>query len=115
MTFSFLPRYRLSSYFSLNGQYSMVHAAADAYTLVAPVAGDTTIRITPVAPYGNASATAQQLGFGFSYSTVVGPDRGPGRLPFEISYSHLETIAASGGPVEKTFRDQIQLRIFILH
>jgi hypothetical protein len=115
MTFSFLPRYRLSGYFSINGQYSLVHSAADAYTLVAPVAGDTTIRITPVAPFGNASATAQQVGIGFSYSTVVGPDRGPGRLPFEISYSHLETIAASGGPVEKTFRDQIQLRIFILH
>jgi hypothetical protein len=33
-------------------------------------------------------------------------------LPFEASFSHLETISASGGPVAKTFRDQIELRVY---
>jgi hypothetical protein len=115
MTLAFVPRYRLSGYFSINGQYSLVRSGADTYTLAAAAASDTITRLAPVAPYGAASGMAQQLGFGFSYSTVVGPDRGPGRLPFEVSFSHLETIAGSGGPIVKTFRDQLQLRIFILH
>lgn len=114
MTLALIPRIRLAGYFSVNGQYSIVYSAADKYALSAGVTGDTVTRAAPVAPYGVASATAQQVGFGFSYSTVMGPDRAPGRLPFEVSFSHLETIAGSGGPVAKTFRDQIELRVFFV-
>jgi hypothetical protein len=65
----------------------------------------------PVNP-GLPSTTAQQVGFGFTYSTILGRDRGPGRMPFEATFSHLETIAASGGPTPKTSRDQIELRVY---
>jgi hypothetical protein len=58
------------------------------------------------------ATTTQQLGFGVSYSTLVGNDRGPGRIPFEASFRHVETISASGGPAYKVFIDQLQLRVF---
>jgi hypothetical protein len=54
------------------------------------------------------------VGIGFSYASVVSSDRGPGRIPFEVAFSHLETLSGSGGPVAKTFRDQIELRVYVL-
>jgi hypothetical protein len=101
---------RIAGYFALTGQYSIVRTGADQYTL----ADSASSGATSLTGLGASAATAQQIGFGLTYSTVVGRDRGPGRLPFEASFSHLETIAASGGPVAKTFRDQIELRVFFV-
>jgi hypothetical protein len=107
---SIVPRMRIAGYFALTGQYSIVRTGADQYTL-ADSASSSGASLTSV---GASAATAQQIGFGITYSTIVGRDRGPGRLPFEASFSHLETIAASGGPVAKTFRDQVELRVFFI-
>ena len=105
-----IPRIRLAGYFALTGEYSMVRTEADKYTLLlAP--SDTTV--PPTAPFGIAAATAQQIGFGFSYSTIVGPNRFPGAIPFEVSFTHLETLAGSGGPVNKTSRDRIELKVYL--
>lgn len=109
-----IPRWRIAGYFGLNGFYSMMRTGADQYTLTSFTQADPSVgaAMPPLAPYGAAAATAQQAGVGFSYSTVVSPDRNPGRIPFELSFSHLETIAGSGGPLAKTFRDQIELRVY---
>jgi hypothetical protein len=121
LAIAIIPRYRLAGNFNINAQYTLLYTAADQYTLGSAVASassdtvDITAPVQPTAPFGLASSTAHQLGLGFSYSTVAGPDRGPGRIPFEVSFNHLETIAASGGPVAKSFRDQIELRVYILH
>jgi predicted secreted protein len=108
MSLTVLPRYRIGGYLSVNGQYTLLHTAADKYTVLA--AHDET---APTAPYGADAATAHQVGLGVAYSTVVGTDRGPGRIPFEVSFNHVETIAASGGPVAKTFRDQVEFRVYL--
>jgi hypothetical protein len=114
-----IPRWRLAGYFGVNGLYSIVRTEADKYTLVAAPTGVTQLPdaipdVPPAAPFGLGSATAQQVGVGFSYSTVVGPDRNSGRIPFEVSFSHLETLMGTGGPVAKTFRDQLELRVYIV-
>jgi hypothetical protein len=92
----------------LTGQYSLIHTGADDYTMAAAPPGV----ITPTAPFGVASWTAQQVGVGFSYAAIVGPSRHPGGIPFETTFSHIETITGSGGPLNKTFRDQVELRIY---
>jgi hypothetical protein len=95
-----------------------VRTTGDQYTLgsAAPLdaTSDALAAVAPTSPYGTAAATAQQIGIGFSYSTVLGPDAKPGRIPFEVSFDHLETIAANGGPIAKSFRDQLELRVYIL-
>lgn len=111
-TFTVVPRFRLGGLFSIDGAYTFTHAAADVYSGLAAV--DLTalsLAGAPVPPFGLASATSHQVGFGFTYSTIFN-DRGPGRIPVETSFRHTELIAASGGPVNKTFVDQIQLRVF---
>lgn len=106
---SLLPRIRLAGYFALTGQYSLLHTDADRYTLdPSPLSIP-----APPGPYGFASSTAQQLGFGFAYTTLVGPNRWSGAIPFEVSYNHVETIAGSGGPVYKTFEDRVQLKVYL--
>jgi len=111
LALSILPRFRLAGYFSLNGRFSVLRTGADQYMLGA--SSDTaSVQVAPSTPYGATAATAQQIGFGFSYSTVLGPDANPGRIPFEVLFSHLETITASGGPVAKAFREQVELRVY---
>jgi hypothetical protein len=98
-----IPRLRLAHFFSLNGRYSLIRVGADRYSNVTvPIAG------VP----GLTSSTQQRVGFGFQYSTITEPDRAPGGLPIEVGWTHEETLTGSGGPVAKTFRDQIELRMY---
>ena len=107
---SIVPRFRISGFFALTGQYALVYRGADVYSLASTSATSTTASISG---FGADASIAQQVGIGFTYSTIVGPDRTAGRLPVEISFSHLETLTASGGPAPKTFRDQIELRWYV--
>jgi hypothetical protein len=105
LALTMIPRFRIAPYFGVNGLYSLRRVGADRY--------DATVVSLP-ADLGAAAATQQQIGFGFSYSTIVSPLRGPGRLPIEVTYSHLETINGSGGPISKTFREQLELRLYLV-
>lgn len=104
LSLTVIPRWRIAGDFVVDARYAFTNIGADQYTPVVAVAGG--------AALGNAAATTQAVGFGFSYSTVGIGNPTPRALPYEISFSHLETIAGSGGPVPKTFRDQITLRVF---
>lgn len=104
LALSIVPRYRLSGNFGINGRYSLVNVAADTYTAGAGA--------TASSSAGLAAATAQQLGFGITYATIANRDRGPGRIPFEVAFNHLETISGTGGPIPKTFVDQLELRVY---
>jgi hypothetical protein len=103
-TLSVIPRWRVAGYFVIDGQYTITNIGADQYT---------TNAIATNATLGNAAATTQALGFGFSYSTIGIANPVPRILPYEVSFSHLETLTGDGGPVPKTFRDQVMLRVFL--
>ena len=114
---SIKPRYRIAGFFAINAQYTLTYIGADRYTL-GPAVTDSSgnvISVPPAAPFGLAAATTHQLGFGFSYSTIATGDARPIRLPFELSFSHLETLVGSGGPMPKTFRDEVRIRIYLGH
>jgi hypothetical protein len=108
-----MPRYRFAPGFSLHGLYELRRVGADQYTTTTPVSPDSSgVSVIPDSDRGASAATDHQLGFGFSYSTVMESDRLPGRLPFEMTFSHLETVHGSGGPIAKAFRDQVELRVY---
>jgi hypothetical protein len=98
-----VPRVRLAGFWNLEGQFLLRHVGADRYT------GFEASAASP----GLASASEQAVGFGFSYSTVSSNARNAGRIPLEMSFTHLETIAGSGGPIPQSFRDQIALRVYL--
>lgn len=107
------PRIRLAGSLGLTGEYSLIRVGADKYTVGGPLIDiDNVEQIPPTEPFGLAARTAQQIGVGFTYSAAIGR-RGPGALPFEVKFNHLETITGSGGPVAKTSRDLIELRVYL--
>ncbi len=111
-SFTAIPRFRLGGLFSIDGVYTLNHVGGDRYAGPIPGPPDVLALVgNAVAPFGLSSVTTQQIGFGFTYSTIFN-DRNPGRIPFETSFRHTELISASGGPAVKTFVDQIQLRVF---
>jgi hypothetical protein len=59
-----------------------------------------------------AATTEQRVGLGFGYSTVNRYAVGRSSVPFEVFFTHLETITASGGLTPKYRRDQLELRIY---
>ena len=95
------PRIQLTSSFSFNGAYALRHQAAPTYTTSdgsSPPAFDAT--------------TEQRVGLGFAYSTISRYVSGRTSFPFEVFFTHLETISGSGGLVPKYRRDQLELRIY---
>jgi hypothetical protein len=109
-----IPRFRIAPAFALNGFYELRHVGADRYVTTRPLSPDSSgVPPIPDDVRGASAATEHQLGFGFSYSTVVESDRAPGRLPFEMTFNHVETLSASGGPVGKSFRDQVEVRVYL--
>ena len=115
---SLIPRLRLAGRLALTGQYSFVSVGADKYALAPLLNPDGTpfvgeVEGPPVPPFGATATTYQQVGFGFTYSTASGRDRGPGGIPVEVSYNHLETLSATGNPAPKWWRDQVELRVFL--
>lgn len=109
---SLVPRFRLAGFLALTGEYAVVHTGAEVYTLRSIQTVPNVVQASLVG-LGASASTVQQIGMGFTYSTIVAPDRTHGRLPIEISFHHLEAITASGGPVPKTFRDQMDVRIYL--
>jgi hypothetical protein len=108
-----LPRYRIAPFFSFNGMYAFQRVGAETVSPVSVAGVDFPAGVFPISSSsGLRSATAHQLGLGFAYSTAGTADRAPGRLPIEVSFSHLETIRGDGGPIPKSFRDQVELRVF---
>jgi len=103
LTLHLVPRARLSGFWNFEGQYLLRRIGADRYTGAVTGAGSP----------GLSAATEQDVGFGFSYSTVSSNARNTGRIPVEMSFTHLETIAGSGGPIPKSSRDQIALRVYL--
>lgn len=95
------PRVSITDYFTFFGAYSLRYQAASKYT--SPDA--------PVPPLFSAT-TEHRAGVGFGYSTVTRYARRRSSVPVELSFTHLETIAATGGLVPKYSRDQIELRIY---
>jgi len=98
------PRMRITGFLTVNAQYMLTHVGAEQYS---PSSNGNGVA-------GAGSSTSQALGFGFAYSTVgMGGPMGRA-LPVELTFSHLETIIGSGGPVAKAWREQIGLRAFLL-
>lgn len=95
------PRISLTDYFTFFGAYTFRHQAASKYT--SPNA--------PTPPLFSAT-TEQRAGLGFGYSSVTRYARGAASVPMELSFTHLETLTATGGLVPKYSRDQIELRIY---
>lgn len=112
--FEVTPRFVLGRYISIGARYAYRDKQEDSheYALDVGVIPHAVSQTASVLDTGTAY-TEQELGVGFTFSTVSAAARGLSRLPLDISYQHVETLSAEGGYLPKRSRDEIRLRLYL--
>jgi hypothetical protein len=111
MEFEVAPRLALGRYLAIGARYAYLDKAEDRHSYAA--AGDDATR-PPAGLLDSATAVSvQELGVGFTYSTVAAHARGLARWPLDVTYQHVETLDASGGYVPDRRRDEVRLRVYL--
>ncbi len=112
--FEVVPRLALGRYLSVGARYAYRDKQEDTHEFASDVElrPDAVFESATVLDTGTAY-TEQELGVGFTFSTVSAAARGLTRLPVEISYQHVETLSAEEGYVPKRSRDEIRLRLYL--
>lgn len=112
------PRYALSEYFAFFGQYLLRQKAADRYTGTFTITdsaatGVPSLTLDASALDAMTSYAEQRVGFGFAFSSRAAAARGRGKVPFDVSFVHLQTLTASGGFVPQRFEDRASIRFYV--
>jgi hypothetical protein len=109
------PRWVINDYFGISLQYLYRHKAADKYSGIYHVTnllGADTVLDAAVLDT-QTELTEQRASLGFAFSTLAAFSRGRARLPLEISYQHLESVAGSGGRTPKYSQDVVRMRVYV--
>ena len=110
-----LPRFALSRYFAIVGQYTFRRKAEDSYTGTFTIPDATTgigdIELDAATLARETGATEHRAGLGFTFT--LGPAALARRMvrPVEVSYLHSRTVRGSGGNQPKWTMDALQVRI----
>ena len=112
--FEVAPRFVLGRYLSVGARYAYRDKQEDSHEYASNVelGPDAVFQSASILDTGTAY-TEQELGVGFTFSTVSAAAMGLTRLPVEISYQHVESLSAEGGYVPKRSRDEIRLRLYL--
>jgi hypothetical protein len=108
------PRLVLGRYVSIGARYGYRDKSDDRHEYVDPSAAPVDAIFYPASVLDSASAyTEQELGIGFTFSTISANAQGLARLPIEVTYQHVESIAAEGAFLPKRSRDEIRVRLYL--
>jgi hypothetical protein len=110
------PRIALREFFSLGGYYAFRRKSADR-SGIAPLAAPDPIDGPAPAPAtvldAGSATNEHRFGYGAGWANVAAYRRGRARFPYEISYLHLETRRARGGPVPALREDRVNVRMWL--
>ncbi len=108
------PRFVINDYFGISGQYMYRHKYEDRYTGVFAVKNTLREDVILNAAQLNdeTGATEHRFGGGIAFSTLAAFTKGKAKIPFEISYQHMEDVAGSGGKQPAIKQDVIQFRLY---
>lgn len=95
------PRFLVSDYFTVHGNYTFRRQEGSSYT-------SPDVSTPPLF----VASMEQRIGFGFGYSTLARYATGRTRVPFEAFFSQLQTISASGGLTPRYARTQLEFRVY---
>jgi len=106
------PHLMLGGFFSFDGHYAFIRRGGESYTFGAPPDSNSLLAPNFGTGFAREGSYENRVGFGFSYSSVSQYLRGRMPVPIEMSYVHMESLAASGGLAPKFTTDQVQVRIY---
>ncbi|HXC25139.1 MAG TPA: hypothetical protein VNU46_04425 [Gemmatimonadaceae bacterium] len=113
------PRWVLNDFMSLTMQYIYQRKAQDQYIGMSHTAGPDSLTggvavlVDPTTLGAGTAFTEHSIAGGVSFSNLSAFARHQTSLPIEVSYLHTQTIKASGDNIPQTFRDQIQMRVYV--
>ena len=112
--FEVAPRIVAGRYLSIGARYAYRDKAMDQHEFASAASVPTGGAPFPASVLDSATAyTEQELGVGFTYSTIAASARGLARLPIEITYQHVESLSADGGYLPKRTRDEVRIRLYL--
>lgn len=111
------PRWVLNDFMSISAQYVYRHKAADRYTgtpysVSNLFTGGDTVVVDPATLDLETAQTEHRVGGGISFSNLRAVSLGKARIPFEVSFQHLQTTNGYGGNVPRLTIDRVQLRVY---
>jgi len=116
LEFETSPRWVLNDLLSISGHYVYRHKAQDHYTgtfsIPAAVTGYGDVALDASTLDLETEMTEQRYGGGIAFSNMYAYNQGKARIPFEVSFIHMQTTSGSGGNQPKYFIDQIQIRLY---
>ncbi len=114
MDLQITPRWAFNDFFALGGQYVYRHKGADTYTYVQSPTTQGSVAGPDIA-FAEATSdfTEQRFGGGLVISNASAVKRKQSRIPFDVAFMHLETLAGRGVPKYTT--DQIMIRLYYGH
>jgi hypothetical protein len=108
------PRFVLGRYVSVGARWAYRDKKLDRHEYAASEVFLPDGPRYPASVLDSATAyTEQELGVGFTYSTIAASARGLARLPVEITYQHVESLSADGGFLPKRTRDEVRVRLYL--
>jgi hypothetical protein len=108
------PRLVLGRYISIGARYAYRDKAEDRHERVSGESVPLDGIVYPASVLDSATAyTEQEAGIGFTFSTISANARGLAKLPIEVMYQHVETIAAEGAFLPKRSRDEVRVRLYL--
>ena len=113
------PRWVINDFMALTGQYTYAKKSQDQYTgtsfTVGPdsLTGGQTVVIDPTTLSAGTAFTEQTVAAGLSFSNLHAVAQHKSSVPIEVNYLHRQTIKGSGDNIPQTFRDRIEVRLYI--
>jgi hypothetical protein len=116
LQFELTPRYNLGDTFGVLAQYQLRTRAADRnrgqFTIDFADGGPSELVDASILD-DDTEAREQRAGFGVVYSTLAAYSRGRSTLPIEVSWLYRQTVAGSGGTVQRATSQQVQVRVYL--
>lgn len=110
------PRAVLGDVFSVWGQWFLRSKQGDRYTGTFPIdaslTGTGAVTLDAATLGIDTEAREQRVGFGVTYSTMAASLRRRASLPLEVSWSHMQTVTGSGGPIPRQSTDALSIRVY---
>ncbi|MBW7934174.1 MAG: hypothetical protein H3C62_11335 [Gemmatimonadaceae bacterium] len=108
---SITPRVALARNVWLGLSWQLAQQAADGWSAAAAPSGTATWSVADLAAWAAGTDWSEQrLSLGGTYSTVAAVREGRAKLPFDVTYEHVQTLAGRGWRVAHLSRDVVTVR-----
>jgi hypothetical protein len=109
------PRWHLSDYLTVGGEWRWRAKGEDAHEVVgvvAPLAFTYPFLLNAAALDADSDWDEQRLAWTVSYSTLAAFSRGRIGLPFEVGFTHEQSVASGAGIIPRRWTDRLQVRYY---